>query len=272
MPTADRLLKKYWYPLVYSPPVSRLAQYLWYPISTRLMASDELVFMNWAYEEDPPMALPLEPSDEHNRFFIQLYSRVATQVDLTGKQVLEVGCGHGGGASYLVRSLHPASYTGLDLNAAGIDFCRRKHQLPGLDFVQGNAEDLPFADESFDAVLNVESSHLYARFPLFLAEVARVLRPGGHFLYTDVRKRELVAEWRAALAEAPLRQVSEKVIDQEVMRGLEKTQRMMGLVSHRAPIGLRGIARRIDHMQTATFYHALRDGEYSYRLYLFVKD
>jgi ubiquinone/menaquinone biosynthesis C-methylase UbiE len=75
--------------------------------------------------------------------------------------------------------LHPASYTGLDLNPAGVDFCRKKHKLPGLDFVQGNVEDLPFADQSFDAVINVEASHLYFRFPRFLAEVARVLRPGG---------------------------------------------------------------------------------------------
>ncbi|BBZ52995.1 hypothetical protein MHEI_47120 [Mycobacterium heidelbergense] len=121
-------------------------------------------------------------------------------------------------------------------------------------------------------MINVESSHLYARFPRFLAEVARVLRPGGHFLYTDVRKRDLVAEWEAALEEAPLRRLSQQAIDAEVMRGLEKTQRMMGLVSHRAPLMLRGIARRIDRMQTSTFYHALRSGDYSYRLYSFVKD
>ena len=105
------------------------------------------------------MALPLAEFDEPNRFPIQLYHRTATQVDLSGKRVLEVSCGHGGGASYLVRTLHPASYTGLDLNPAGIAFCRKRHNLPGLDFVQGNAEDLPFADESFDAVINVESSH-----------------------------------------------------------------------------------------------------------------
>lgn len=236
------------------------------------MSRDELVFMNWAYEEDPPMALPLDPPDEHNRLHIQLYSRVATQADLTGRQVLEVGCGHGGGASYLMRTLRPASYTGLDLNSAGIDFCRRRHKLPGLEFVQGNAEDLPFGADSFDAVINVESSHLYARFPHFLAEVARVLRPSGHFLYTDVRKRDLVADWDAALAKAPLRLVSQKDIGDEVMRGLEKTQRMIGLVSHHAPTLLGAVARRIDRMQTSTFYHALESGDYSYRLYSFVKN
>ncbi len=84
-----------------------------------------------------------------------------------------------------VLRLQPASYTGLDLNPDGISFCRRRHDLPGLEFVQGDAEDLPFPDESFDAVINVESSHLYPHFPVFLTEVARVLRPGGNFLYTD---------------------------------------------------------------------------------------
>ena len=44
------------------------------------------------------MALPLAESEEPDRYFIQLYHRVATQVDLTGKRVLEVSCGHGGGA------------------------------------------------------------------------------------------------------------------------------------------------------------------------------
>jgi ubiquinone/menaquinone biosynthesis C-methylase UbiE len=56
-----------------------------------------------------------------------------------------------------VRTLGQASYTGLDLNRAGIDFCRKRHNLPGLDFVCGNAEDLPYADQSFDAVINVEA-------------------------------------------------------------------------------------------------------------------
>ena len=139
------------------------------------------------------MALPLAESDEPNRFRIQLYHRTATQADLSGKRVLEVGCGHGGGASYLMRTLHPASYTGLDLNPAGIAFCRKRHNLAGLEFVHGDAENLPFPDQSFDAVINIESSLHYPRFPRFLAEVARVLRPGGHFLYADFRPFFVIA-------------------------------------------------------------------------------
>jgi SAM-dependent methyltransferase len=189
---------------------------------TRLLGGDDWLFFNYGYEEDPPMALPLAASDEPHRFFIQLYHRTATQVDLSGKRVLEVSCGHGGGASYLTRTLHPASYTGLDLNPAGIEFCQKRHNLPGLDFVHGDAENLPFAGQSFDAVVNVEASHLYPHFPRFLAEVARVLAPGGHFLYADFRRRHGLAEWEAALADAPMRLLSRAVIDAEVLRGNEK--------------------------------------------------
>jgi len=93
----------------------------------------------------------LAESNEPNPFGIQLYHLVATQADLNGKQVPEVRCGDGGGASYLVRTLHLASCMGLDFNPAGITFCRRRHDLHGLDFVCGDAESLPFADESSDA-------------------------------------------------------------------------------------------------------------------------
>jgi hypothetical protein len=74
------------------------AKHYSYSLATRL-SGDDLVFINMGYEEDPPMALPLEASDEPDWYGVQLYHRTATQVDLTGKQVLEVSCGHGDGAS-----------------------------------------------------------------------------------------------------------------------------------------------------------------------------
>ena len=186
------------------------------------------------------MALPLEASDEPNRAHINLYHRTATQADLSGKRVLEVSCGHGGGASYLMRILQPASYTGLDLNPAGIRFCQKRYNLLGLDFVQGNAEKLPFEDESFDVVLNVEASHCYPHFPRFLAEVVRVLRPGGYFPYADLRPSNEIAEWEAYLADTPLRQLSQKEINAEVLRGIEKnSQKSRDLVDCYLPAFLR---------------------------------
>jgi ubiquinone/menaquinone biosynthesis C-methylase UbiE len=218
------------------------------------------------------MGLPLDESDERNRYSIQLYHQTATQVDLTGKKVLEVSCGHGGGASYLVRTLRPASYTGLDFNAEGIAFCQKRHQLPGVDFVHGDAENLPFPDESFDAVLNVEASHAYPQFSRFLTEVARVLRPGGHFLYVDFRGHQEIPEWEAALAAAPMRKLSERIINPEVLRGMEQNSKRYLELINRLPVFLRSFGRLFAGVPGTLIYRELERGRNSYRMYSFVKD
>jgi SAM-dependent methyltransferase len=249
--------------------MNRFVSKLFYRTQTHLVGADDVVFLNVGYEEDPPMAVPLAESDEPNRFHIQLYHRVATQCDLRGKQILEVGCGHGGGASYLMRTLRPASYTGLDLNRAGIAFCRKTHDLVGVDFVHGNAERLPFPDQSFDAVINIESSGAYPHFSRFLAEVARVLRPGGDFLYADLRPCDSVDKWEAALAGAPMRMVSHENINAQVLRGMEiNTQRILDLID-RVPRYLRPTSRAFVGIQGSPFYRAMQRGKYSFRMYRF---
>ncbi len=245
---------------------------LGYRLLSSLLTRDDVLFLNYGYEEDPPMALQLASSDEPDRFPIQLYHRTATQVDLVGKEILEVSCGHGGGASYLMRTLHPKSYTGLDLNTVGIEFCRRRHTLSGLSFVHGNAENLPFPDQCFDAVINVEAAINYRDVPRFFAEVQRVLRLGGRFLYADIRYADEIATWEAQLADIPMRLLSEKVINAEVMRGLENS-RLLDQVTRRLPnIGfLRGIASDYAGGPGSLIYRRLQSGEASYRLFCFSK-
>ena len=252
-----------------NPLVAKITTKYLLPFGTR-QVGDDVVFFNFGYEEDPPMALPLEASDEPNRYCIQLYHVTASQVDLTGKKVLEVSCGAGGGASYIMRNLGPAAYTGLDLNPASIDKCRKSHDVPGLDFVQGDAQNLPFSDESFDVVINVEASHQYPDFSRFLAEVVRVLRPGGYFLYTDNRRPDAIEWWDKFLAMAQLRQISQRNILDESKRGLAaNTQRSHELISRRVSPFL---ARLIRYGTDVMDWDLRRDGGISYRLYCFIKD
>ncbi|MDV3126110.1 methyltransferase domain-containing protein [Mycobacterium sp. 21AC1] len=242
-----------------------------YRYAARRLDGEDVVFLNYGYEEEPAMGVPLSASDEPNRYPIQLYHSTVNQVELEGKQVLEVGCGHGGGAAYLMQALRPASYTGMDLNPDGIDYCRKRHKVDGLDFRQGDAQDLPFADESFDAVVNIESSHLYPRFPQFLTEVARVLRPGGHFLYADARSSYDIPGWDEALAAAPLQMISERDINTEVRRGMEKTlERWQYVIDRVTPMFLRGLVRKFAPAKRA--YDELGSGgSVEYRMYCFVK-
>ena len=111
--------------------------------------------------------------------------RLRTHMDL-----LEVSCGRGGGLAHLVRHW-PGSIkaTGLDLSRNALEACRRNYgQIENLTFVHGSALALPFPDQPFDAVLNVEASNDYGDYAAFFREVHRVLRPGGVFLYCDSRR------------------------------------------------------------------------------------
>ncbi len=253
-------------------PIRKGIWKLWYPFLTRRLCGEEVVFLNYAFETDPPMAIPLAPEDEPDRACIQLYHHVGMQVNFQGKQVLEVSCGHGGGASYLTRAQKPATYTGLDLNPAGIGFCKHRHQVQGLGFLQGDAQDLPFREKSFDAVINVEASHCYPDFPRFLAEVARVLKPGGYFLYADFRFADGIAKWEAALEKAPLKLKQARDISAEVLRGMEcNSDRSAALLDRKLPKCLHGLGRDFAGVKGSRVYNALLQGQLCYRSYCFRK-
>ncbi len=266
-------LKRYIKPLDPTQGLKFVMNKYWYPLITRRWDTEDVTLLNWGYEEDPPMALPLSPEEEPNRYGIQLYHRTATQTDLSGKQVLEVSSGHGGGAAYLVRTFHPASYVGLDYNPDGVAFAQKRYDLPGLEFVHGNAESLPFPDESFDVVINVEASHTYPHFDRFLPEMTRVLRPGGHFLYADFRGFLEHDAWDTALANLPMRMESKRVINEEVLRALERNSvRYQELVVHHVPRLMRPFGRVFTGLPGTTTNNQLKRGQLSYRLYHFIKD
>jgi SAM-dependent methyltransferase len=253
-------------------PVRRLLWGLWYPFLTGRLRKERVFFLNYAFQADPPEDLELRSEELPDRAWIQLYQHVAGQVDLSGSRVLEVSCGHGGGAAWISQRMGPLHYTGLDLNATGITFCREHHRYPNLDFVRGDALQLPFADGSMDAVVNVEASHCYPDLAAFLREVARVLRPGGHFLYADFRFLEDVAAWDAALEAAPLRMMEQRDISMEVLRGMDvNAKRSAGLVERCLPRLLRGLGRDFAAVPGSRVYEALRCGQLIYRSAWFEK-
>lgn len=245
---------------------------IWYPFLTRRLNEEGVIFLNYAYETDPPMGIPLAPEEEKDRACIQLYHHTGSLTNIGGKNVLEVSCGHGGGASYLTRTFKPAKYTGLDLNPTGIAFCKKRHHVPGLDFIQGDAENLPFTKETFDAVVNVEASHCYPDFPRFLSEVARVLKPGGRFLYADFRFKESIPAWEEAIAGCALKIESTTDIGPCVIRGLEKNSASsQALLDRKLPKFLHNLGRDFAGVKGSRVYNALVEGNLSYRSYRFVK-
>lgn len=92
-------------------------------------------------------------------------------------RVLDVGCGPGALTGLLAQRLGAAQVTGVDPSASFVAAARAR--LPGVEVRQASAEELPFADATFDAALAQLVVH-FMRDPVQgLQEMARVVRPGG---------------------------------------------------------------------------------------------
>jgi SAM-dependent methyltransferase len=236
---------------------------------------DETVgFMNWGYcsmrPEDPdPDVVPENWSSLHS---LRLYYRVVRPVPLSGLDVLEVGSGRGGGASFIMKEFKPRSLTGIDFSPVAVAFCNRRYGQDGLSFQRGDAEKLPFASEAFDAVVNVESSHCYNSMERFLAEAVRVLRPGGHFLFADFRDTEQVDVLRAQMLAAGLTIVEEERITPNVLRALElDSDFKMAEIERSAGKRLRPILEQSWAVKGSPVYEAFRTGGCEYMRFVLQK-
>ena len=222
----------------------------WYELLSSFDTGTGLLFMNHGYARAPDEGpLALQPEDEEHRFAIQLYHRVAGAIDWRGLDGLEVSCGRGGGANYVARTLAPRTLVGLDVTRSAIRFCERHYTCTGLSFRHGDAEHLPFPDGSFDVVLNVEASRSYPHPRLFFREVARVLRPGGHFLFADFRKQSKLAKLDDQLRSSGLEFVEREDISPRVAEALAlDARRRAASIERLAPRGARSVFGRFAHV------------------------
>lgn len=181
---------------------SRTVRHRWYDTVSQAAArifGDSFTVMNLGFA-DVDAERREHPLAEH--YPIGLYSFVIGLIDskcLRSSTILEVGSGRGGGANFLAETVRPRKIIGLDLSGEATAFSRRYHRTANLEFMQGDALNLPFADESFDIVINVESSHCYPDMSKFVSEVYRVLKPGGHFLLADHRRVDQIPELMQAV-------------------------------------------------------------------------
>jgi SAM-dependent methyltransferase len=245
----------------------RTIWWLCYDQLVRRVPSPDWAFMNYGYAPlEPTVSGPqLEVGDERDRLCIQLYDHTLDTVPLAGKDVLEVGSGRGGGASYLSRYRRPLSMTGLDFSQQAVDFCNRHRRAPGLSFTRGDALSLPFPDESFDAVINVESSHCYSSMETFVAEVHRVLRPGGSFLFADLRSRRGLDELHAVFAGSPLDLKREVDITANVLTALRlDNDRKLELIQRLIPGPFRRPFRAFAGIKGTMNYDKFENGTLRY--------
>ena len=109
-----------------------------------------------------------------------------------GGSGLDVCCGTGEMAFQMKKKVGPLGrVTGLDFTENMLAIANKKlaeTDLVNLDFVQGDAMALPFADDTFDAATNGFALRNVLDIPKTIAEMARVVRPGGRVVCIDVSR------------------------------------------------------------------------------------
>lgn len=253
----------------------KIKHFLWKRIYDRLANTYEYfdwAFMNYGFDyNNKSNEPPLGDEDEEYRYCIQLYHHTVEKLAVQDKTVLEVGSGRGGGTSYIARYLSPKKITGIDYSKNAIKLCNRIHNEHNLEFVEGDASDLPMEDDSQDVVINVESSHCYPSIPQFLSEVKRVLKPGGLFAWTDVCPTEAVNDYEEAFNTCGMKTIDYYQITDNVLRALDadKINEVKNeIISKSTPFYLKGIIKDFSGMKDTAIYNTLKNGrtQYSFRI------
>ena len=172
------------------------------------------------------------------------------QIDWQGLDVLDLGCAGGFMAEALAA--RGAQVIGIDPAADAIAAARAHANAQGLriGYDVGVGEALPYDSASFDAVVCVDVLEHVADLTKVLAEVARVLRPGGMFLFDTINRNPLARLATITVAEDLLRLLPRGTHDpamfikpRELRAGLQGAGLVPGAITG---LGPRGINRRFD--------------------------
>ena len=128
-----------------------------------------------------------------------------------GGGVLEVGCGQGVALAPLARFLAPVRLVGLDIDPILIESARERlteREVAGSLQV-GDVRCMPFADHSFDTVIDFGTCHHISSPELALREIVRILKPGGLFVAETVTSQLLSHPFRSRGQRLPWQEAPE---------------------------------------------------------------
>lgn len=150
----------------------------------------EDIHIGWYESEAEPIA------EASRRTVVRMADRVAERINRGGR-VLDMGSGYGGAARYLAERFG-CSVVALNLSEAENSRCRELNERQGLGeriaVVDGSFEEVPAEDESFDLVWSQDALLHSGRRDRVIAEVARILKPGGRFVFTDPMQADVCPE------------------------------------------------------------------------------
>ncbi len=117
-------------------------------------------------------------------------------------ELLDCGCGTGAMIGLLTQDVPGKGYYGIDLSEKMIEVARENHKT--VQFQQGDCEQLPYPDNSFDVVTCSMSFHHYPHVEDFFHNVNRVLKANGRFILRDMTTGNPILQWLTNHIELPM--------------------------------------------------------------------
>jgi arsenite methyltransferase len=152
----------------------------------------------WAVDLDYPRDLLGRVPDSAVESFAGVANPFSLGPLASGESVLDVGSGAGTDSLVAAQMVAPSGrVTGIDMTPEMLAKARRNAHEAGIsnvEFVEGEAEQLPFPDESFDVVISNGVIDLIPDKDTVFSEIFRVLRPGGRIQIADVTIQVPVSE------------------------------------------------------------------------------
>lgn len=147
-------------------------------------------FINFGYWPNSLLHKDKISVEERTACSKEMYKVVGDLAGILKKHsILDIGCGLGYGTAFFSEYYQPKLVVGLDISPEQI--ARAKvHHVAGISkgklrFTLGEAESMPFTDNSFDCVLSIEAAQHFSSILDFSQEVSRILKPGGKLVITS---------------------------------------------------------------------------------------
>ncbi|MDA0986417.1 MAG: methyltransferase domain-containing protein [Bacteroidetes bacterium] len=235
----------------------------WYQLISKKNRLPNFTFMNYGFING--INPTLDKFDESNRVFIQLYDKVLSKVSIQNKKVLEVGSGRGGGANYVAKYLKPKELIGIDISLNAVQLCNNNNQLENLNFKFGDSENIPFSENEFDVVYNIESSHCYGSRKKFTSEVCRVLKNTGYFCWADLCTVNELEEVVQFVKENNFKIIYSENITLNVLKALDEiTETKETAINNFVPKIIRSTFKDFAGVKNTRVYNSFNTGQLEY--------